>query len=91
MADILSLAPYFRNGLLYFPEQTIQALVEVGLDRHTAHRAIRGLSLDDTASLNTLNQTVDALLAQVDSSSPFFSALSSDEAYFVLTGKPLSA
>ncbi|HLV36084.1 MAG TPA: hypothetical protein VKY59_13250 [Spirillospora sp.] len=91
MNDILSLAPYFRNGLLYFPERTIQALIEVGLDPYTARRAMQGLSLDDTSSLNTLNQTVDALLAQVDSSSPFFSALASDEAYFVLTGKPLSA
>lgn len=89
-ADILSLAPYFRNGRLYFPSPTIQALTEVGLDQHTAHRAELGLSLDDTQSLDELTYAIDDLLSQIDSTSPFFSALTSDEAYFMLTGKPVT-
>ncbi len=89
-AEILSLAPYFRNGLLYFPARTIQALSEVGLDKKTAHQAELGLSLDDDQSLEELSCAIDDLLSQIDSTSPFFSALTSDEAYFMLTGKPLA-
>jgi len=88
-ADILTLAPYFRNGLLFFPEKTIDALMDVGLDSHIGDRAANGLSLDDDESLSQLNYAIDALLSRVDSSSPFFVALASDEAYFMLTGKPV--
>ncbi len=87
--EMHSLAPYFRNGLLYFPENTIKVLVEVGLEWQIGHRATRGISLDDGDSLNKLAHAIDTLLGQVDCSSPFFTALTSDEAYFMLTGKPL--
>jgi hypothetical protein len=89
-AEMLSLAPYFRNGLLYFPEKTIRALVEVGLDWQTGHRATRGISLDDGESLAKLTHAIDTLLSQVDYNSPFYNALTSDDAYFMLTGKPLA-
>ena len=89
LAEFISLAPYFRNGLLYFPEKTVCALIEVGLDSQTGYMAQHGLSLDDRASLQELNKAVDALLLQIDSSSPFFEALTSDDAYFMLTGKPV--
>ena len=89
-ADIFTFAPYFRNGLLFFPEKTISALMEVGLDRHIGHRATSGLSLDDNESLEELTCAIDALLSRVDSTSPFFTALASDEAYFMLTGKPVT-
>lgn len=89
-AEMLSLAPYFRNGLLYFPEKTIKALVEVGLEWQLGHRATRGISLDDVDSLSKLTQAIDVLLGQVDHNSPFFTALTSDDAYFMLTGKPLA-
>ena len=91
LAEFFSLAPYFRNGLLYFPEKTVCALVEVGLDSQTGYMAQRGLSLDDYISLSELSKSIDALLLQIDSSSPFFKALTSDDAYFMLTGKPISA
>jgi hypothetical protein len=90
-AEILNLAPYFRNGRLYFPETTINTLLQFGLDDETSSKALQGLSLDDSQSLAELSQAIDFLLMQVDSTSPFFSALTSDDAYFVLTGKPLSA
>jgi hypothetical protein len=89
-AEMLSLAPYFRNGMLYFPEKTINALMEVGLEWQIGHRATRGISLDDAESLRKLSQAIDTLLTQVNCDSPFFTALTSDEAYFMLTGKPLS-
>jgi len=90
VTDLGTLAPYFRNGLLYFPEKTINALLEVGLDCHVAERARRGLSLDDSNTLTQIGNSVDELLRRVDANSPFFSALASDEAYFMLTGKPLN-
>jgi hypothetical protein len=89
-AEMLSLAPYFRNGLLYFPERTIKALIEVGLEWQIGHRATRGISLDDSESLYKLSHAIDTLLGQVDCDSPFFTALTSDDAYFMLTGKPLA-
>jgi hypothetical protein len=90
-SEMLSLAPYFRNGMLYFPEKTIKALVEVGLEWQVGHRATRGISLDDGESLSKLTHAIDILLGQVDHNSPFFNALTSDEAYFMLTGKPLAS
>lgn len=89
--DLGSLAPYFRNGLLYFPEKTITALLDVGLDWRTGQQALQGFSLDDNDSLAQIGRAIDDLLSQVDADSPFFSALASDDAYFMLTGKPLSA
>lgn len=91
ITDLNTLAPYFRNGLLYFPEKTINALLEVGLDWHAGQQAMRGLSLDDSDTLAQIGYAVDDLLSRVDANSPFFSALASDDAYFMLTGKPLSA
>ena len=91
ITELNTLAPYFRNGLLYFPEETINALLEVGLDWHTGQQAMQGLSLDDSDTLAQIGHAVDELLSQVDAPSPFFSALASDDAYFMLTGKPLSA
>ena len=91
ITDLGSLAPYFRNGLLYFPEKTINALLEVGLDWRVGQRAIHGLSLDDSDLLAQISFSVDELLSQIDEASPFFHALASDDAYFMLTGKPLTA
>ena len=91
IADIFSLSPYFRNGLLYFPELTIKALLDMGLDTTIGSQATQGVSLDDRESLGALNCAIDKLLNQADPSSPYFTALASDEAYFMLTGKPLSS
>ena len=90
LAEFHSLAPYFRNGLLYFPAKTVCALIEVGLDSQTGYMAQHGLSLDDRHSLNELSKAIDALLMQINSTSPFFEALTSEDAYFMLTGKPIS-
>ena len=91
ITELNTLAPYFRNGLLYFPEKTIKALLEAGLDQHTGQQAMQGLSLDDNDTLAQIAYAVDELLSRVDATSPFFNALASDDAYFMLTGKPLSA
>jgi hypothetical protein len=91
IADYRKLAPYFRNGLLYVPQKTIDALVNVGLDNDTAARAIMGLQLDDVDSLHQLSEAIDELLNLVEVDSPMFEALTSDESYFILTGVPLSA
>jgi hypothetical protein len=91
IADYRKLAPYFRNGLLYVPEKTAQALREVGLDEETAQRVTSGLALDERKRLHELSEAIDVLLHQLDVDSPLFEALTSDESYFMLTGLPASA
>lgn len=82
------LEPYFRNGLLYFPEWTVNLLVGAGLDASVGRAAAKGLRLDDTALLADVQAAVAALLAQVGPDSPVFVALTSAEVQFMLTGVP---
>jgi hypothetical protein len=84
------LQPYFRNGLLYFPEWTVNLLVGAGLDTRIAAAAVCGLRLDDHSALDQVRDAAAALLAQVEPGSPVFAALASAEAQFMLTGVPVA-
>jgi hypothetical protein len=89
--DFCALTPYFRCGLLYFPEVTVAELRNAGLAPDTSAQAERGLSLDDREHLSEVRRAIDTLLSQVDITSPFMTALTSEDAYCMLTGQPLSA
>jgi hypothetical protein len=82
-------APYFRNGLLYLPEKTVTMLIDVGLDKATAEAALHGLALDDHRELIArINASLEAVLTDIEEDTQAYQALSSDEAQFMLTGKP---
>jgi hypothetical protein len=84
-------APYFRNGLLYLPEKTVSLLVDVGLDKATGEAALRGLALDDhREQIALISQSLEQALAQMEDDTQAYHALSSGEAQFMLTGKPVN-
>ena len=90
-ADFRRFEPYFRNGLLYFPKHTIEALLTVGLDKGTSEKALRGLALDDVQSLTQLSQAIQAFVGQVERETAIAGALTSEESHFALTGLPVHA
>ncbi len=82
-------APYFRNGMLYLPEKTVTLLIDVGLDKATAEAALRGLALDDhREEIARISAALEAVLTDMEEDTQAYMALSSDEAHFMLTGKP---
>ena len=82
-------APYFRNGLLYLPEATVDLLIEAGLESELARVALNGLALDDNRDqIARINRVLEAALERMEEDSHEFRALSSDDARFLLTGKP---
>lgn len=87
--EIRQLTPYFRDGLLYFPEATVNALLSAGLDARTGAAARRGISLDDQASIGAINAALDVLLTKIEPGTALHAALSSSETRFMLTGKPV--
>jgi hypothetical protein len=87
--DSRAYAPYFRNGLLYLPEQTAALLIEAGLQRDVAEAATRGLALDtDRQRIAEINRTLEVMLADMEEDSQEFRALTSEEAQFIMTGRP---
>ncbi len=87
-ANSRRLEPYFRNGLLYFPQRTIEALLAVGLDQNISEKALRGLALDDVHSLTQLSQAIQVFVGQVERETAIAGALTSEESHFALTGLP---
>lgn len=84
-------APYFRNGRLYLPEKTVILLIDSGLKREVAEAALGGLALDtDRQQIAEINHVLERLLADLEADSQEFRALTSEEAQFLLTGKPAS-
>ena len=82
-------APFFRNGLLYLPEKTIDLLISAGLEPELAQAAQAGLALDDhRTQIARINHVLESVLAGLEASSRPFQALTSDDARFMLTGKP---
>lgn len=82
-------APYFRNGLLFLPEATVGLLIEAGLEPDLARAALDGLALDDNRDqIARINRVLEAALERMEEDSHPFRALSSDDARFLLTGKP---
>jgi hypothetical protein len=90
-AEFHHLRPYYRNGLLYFPEKTIGILLSVGLDWRVGYAAKRGLAVDDEASLNELGRAIRVLLRQAENSSALHDALAAPDVQFMLTGRPIAA
>ena len=85
-------APYFRNGRLYLPEKTVMLLVDVGLDRAIGEAALGGLALDDHRDqIAQISQALEAALAQMEEDTQAYQTLASEEAQFMLTGKPVNA
>lgn len=82
-------APYFRNGLLYLPEKTVDLLIEAGLDKELAQAALKGLALDDhREQIGKINRVLEAALEKMEEDSQPFQALTTDDARFMMTGKP---
>ena len=82
------LLPYYRNGLLYFPEKTVEALVAAGMTQSVAQAAQAGLALDDDPKMDEVRRIVQVMLAQSAPDSAVHAALSDPETQFMLTGKP---
>lgn len=80
--------PYFRNGLLCFPEWTVNLLVGAGLDPRTGQTAISGLHLDDAPALRQIQAAAAALLARFGPDHAAAAALASADVQFMLTGVP---
>ncbi|HEX2908733.1 MAG TPA: hypothetical protein VHO69_17815 [Phototrophicaceae bacterium] len=88
-SNVGEFAPYFRNGLLYLPEKTVQLLIEAGLERELAQAALTGLALDDNREqIGRINKVLEQALGQMEEDSQPFQALTTDDAKFMLTGKP---
>lgn len=82
-------APYFRDGRLFLPEKTVTLLLDAGLDPATAQAAKNGFALDDhRQQIARINAILEGALAQMEEDTQAFRALNSDEARFMLTGKP---
>lgn len=87
--SISDYAPYFRNGLLYLPEKTVDLLIEAGLEKELAKAALNGLALDDNREqIGKINRVLEAALEKMEEDSQPFQALSTDDARFMMTGKP---
>ncbi len=90
---ITDYAPFFREGRLFLPRQTVDLLLNAGLDSAVADAAASGLALDDDhEQIGIISQTLVKALGQLVLENPqAFAELNSDEAQFMLTNrsKPL--
>lgn len=90
-ANIADFAPYFRNGRLYLPQNTLTLLTDSGLETSIAAVASDGLDLHDHKNqIAIINKVLEKALAKLETSNPAVHALTSAEAKFLLTGKPAS-
>jgi hypothetical protein len=68
---------------------TVDLLVEAGLDKTLAHRALEGLALDDQREdIGLISRCLENALEKLEEDSQAFRTLSSGEAQFMITGKP---
>jgi hypothetical protein len=82
-------APYFRNGMLFLPQATVNLLVDAGLDWETGQAALNGLALDDHRTLIAqISRALEEVLGRMEEDTQAFQVLSSGETQFLLTGKP---
>jgi hypothetical protein len=78
-------APYFRNGRLYLPPQTIHLLQNAGLDDGAAQAARSGLDLDDHQHhIAAINHSLAKAVATLSTDTQEFRVLTSRETQFVL-------
>lgn len=80
-------APFFQNGRLHFPAETVNYLIEQGLSSTISAQLTQGIWLDDSANLIVVQQAVIRLLERTPTDHPLYQALSSAEAQFMLGAK----
>lgn len=83
-------APFFSDGRLFLPENTLELLISAGLDANIAHAAQNGLALDnDRAMIGQISDLLVRILNHLAETHPeAYEQLSSDTTSFMLTGKP---
>ncbi len=79
-------SPFFREGLLYFPETTLTLLVESGLDSNIAQLAKVGLRLDDDRSyIAHISDHLETTLTTLVQHSRIYEQLASQVTKFMLS------
>ena len=79
-------APFFREGLLYLPQKTIELLLDLGLDPKLAKMAQTGLRLDDNrAQIGLISNQLEKALEKLAHQPHIRDQLTSDEARFMLS------
>lgn len=78
-------APFFRQGRLFLPQNTISLLIDHGLDIAIAHSASDGLRLDDDrAKIGIISNTLEMVLEQLVETE-IYDQLNSVETRFMLS------
>lgn len=81
-------APYFRDGMLYLPDKTVNLLIGAGLDPFIARAALRGLTLDDDKTMIAeISDTLVKVLGEITEDSRAYQELNSQETFFMLSGR----
>lgn len=85
-------APFFSEGLLFLPPQTVEMLVNAGMDQRRAEAALYGLALDDDHELiGQISNTLERVLESLTIGDPAFDQLSTVEARFMLDSTALAS
>lgn len=78
--------PFFREGLLFFPETTLTLLVETGLDSNIAQLAKVGLHLDDDRRVIVhISEQLEKALITLKQQSRIYEQLASQVTKFMLS------
>ena len=85
-------APFFSEGLLFLPQQTVEMLIKAGMDQRRAEAALYGLALDDDHELiGQISNTLERVLESLTTGDPAFDQLSTVEARFMLDSTALAS
>lgn len=77
--------PYFFDGRLHLPAATLHALMSHGIDVKTAQCIRKGVALDDTATLQTIQTAIEAY-TETTPDSEISQAIRENDVQFMLTG-----
>jgi len=78
--------PFFREGLLFFPEITLKLLVQSGLDSNIAQLAKSGLRLDEDRSYIThIHDQLEKTLTNLTHHPQLYEQLASQVTKFMLS------
>ena len=78
--------PFFREGLLFFPEITLKLLIESGMDSQIAQLAKVGLRLDeDRRYITHITEQLEKTLANLTQQSRIYEQLASQVTKFMLS------
>lgn len=89
-SNIRQFAPFFQNGKLHLPAETINHLIGQGLPAAVGAQLMQGIWLDNSPALEAVQQAVIRLLEHTPNDHPLYQALTSDEAQFMLDLKDAS-